>query len=138
MTLANGPIGEDPAEGASPPDAEPATERSRLRVLLVAMASLVLALGAIFGRHGLLEARQFRLERDRLRAENVKLERDNEALAREVKALETEPFAVERIAREELGLARPGEKLILLAAEQRQDVPLISTSPGLDAIPSRP
>jgi cell division protein FtsB len=133
VSLVNGPVDEERASVAPP-----ARDSTRLRVLLVGMASLVLALGAVFGRHGLLEARQFRLERDRLREENARMERDNEALAREVESLERDPLAIERIAREELGLARPGEKLILLAAERRQDVPLVSTSPGLDAIPSRP
>ena len=134
MTLANGPI-----EGADrETEADGGDERARLRLLLCGMASLVLTLGAVFGRHGLLELRQFRLERDRMAAENARLEKENAALAGDVEALRSDPLAIERVAREELGLVRPGEKLILLAPEERHDEPVRSTSPGLDAPPERP
>ena len=133
MTLANGAV-----DGARAPSAAAPGESSRLKVLLVAMASACLALGAIFGRHGLLEVRQYRLERSRLQAEIVELQTRNAAMEQQIKALRTDPVAMERIAREELGLARPGEKLILLAPPQRHDEPLTSTTPGLDGVQGRP
>jgi cell division protein FtsB len=129
VTLRNGPLGESREEGSRAGAARP----SRMKVLLVAMASLVLTLGAVFGRHGLLEARQFRLERDRLVAQNARLESENAAAEAEVTALRTQPLAVERLAREELSLARPGEIVILLAPPDIQREPLVSTTPGLDA-----
>jgi cell division protein FtsB len=134
VTLANGPI----EGGGREPEPEGGGGRSRLRLLLLGMASLVLTLGAVFGRHGLLELRQFRLERDRMATENARLEKENAALAADVEALRSDPLAIERVAREQLGLVRPGEKLILLAPEERHDEPLRSTSPGLDAPPERP
>jgi cell division protein FtsB len=42
-----------------------------------------------------------------IRAENVRL-------AAEIRALRTDPRAIERIAREQLGLARPGETVFLI------------------------
>ncbi len=126
MTLANGPVA---GRGEAP---EPARS-GRWRATLLVLASASLLLGAIFGRHGLLEARQYRLERDRLAAEMRELQARNAALLAEIESLRTDPLAVERIAREELGWVRPGEKLILLGAPVRHDTPVVSTVPGLDA-----
>ena len=132
MSLANGPI-DAPRAGGEPSSAP----RSNRSFLLVAMASLSLLLGAVFGRHGVLEARQYRLERDRLAQENAELARRNAALAQEVAALRSQPAATERIAREQLGMARPGEKLVLLGAPVEQ-VPLVPSAPGLDDAAPRP
>ncbi len=59
----------------------------------------------------------FRL-RDDLAASHARKEilsnRDDE-LRREIEALERDPFATERAIREELGLARPGERIIRFA-----------------------
>jgi cell division protein FtsB len=46
---------------------------------------------------------------DVLHQHNVALETSNRALAEEVQALRTDPRAVERVARDELGLVYPGE-----------------------------
>jgi len=40
--------------------------------------------------------------------------RENTDLAAQVKSLKSDPKAIERIAREEMGLARPGEVIIKL------------------------
>ena len=66
------------------------------------------------------------------------MESENAVLAKDVHALQSDPLAIERVAREELGMVRPGEKLILLAPEERHDDPVRSTTPGLDSVPSRP
>ena len=42
----------------------------------------------------------------------------------DIESLESDPIAIERIAREELGLARPGEVLVFLDAERRTMVAL--------------
>lgn len=51
------------------------------------------------------------LEQDleRLRTENLTIQRTNDLLQREIAALQTDPRMVEQIAREELGMIRPGE-----------------------------
>jgi cell division protein FtsB len=93
--------------------------RSRARLALAGVVSGILLLGAVFGRHGLLEVRQYREERDRLRQEIVDLELQVHELEAEVKALREDPRAIERIAREDLALARPGEHLVLLPPSSR-------------------
>jgi cell division protein FtsB len=46
-------------------------------------------------------------EIEEIRAENLRL-------AAEIRALRSDPRAIERIAREQLGLARPGETVFLI------------------------
>ncbi|MFQ5895690.1 MAG: septum formation initiator family protein [Nitrospinota bacterium] len=72
-------------------------------------ASLLMVSAALFGREGILEvvAAQRRLES--LREEMGRLRRENRRLRREIRSLRTDLAAIERIAREDLGLVRPGE-----------------------------
>ncbi len=49
-------------------------------------------------------------EAERMTAENAHLAEENARLSREVRALRTDPAALERAAREELRLVRPGER----------------------------
>jgi cell division protein FtsB len=50
-------------------------------------------------------------EAERMKAENARLAAENARLVREVRALRSDPSALERAAREELRLVRPGEKV---------------------------
>jgi cell division protein FtsB len=65
----------------------------------------------------MLEARQQLLSLER---EIDDIEVRNQHLLEEIRALKSSPLAVERLAREQLGLARPGE-VILLIRGQRKD-----------------
>ena len=80
-----------------------------------------LTLAALFGERGVLETFRFRTERDRLRAEIAQLETEIAQLEAEIEGLEIDPRVIERIAREELGLALPGEALIFLDREEERD-----------------
>ncbi len=51
-----------------------------------------------------------------VRERNLRLTEDNARLRREVDALRSDPRALERAAREELGLVRPGELVFSLEA----------------------
>lgn len=63
---------------------------------------------------GLLQLRKQRLQIVKAREEVAQLEADNKRLEAEVAALRTDPRALEKIAREELNLVRPGEVVIVL------------------------
>lgn len=63
----------------------------------------------ILSEEGLPRYRRLREQLERLRHENVELARNIERLNREVNALRSDPSAIERIARDELGLVQPGE-----------------------------
>src|SRR5262245_30886483 len=89
-----------------------------LRKKAIALGSIIaliaLVVGSFFGDRGILRmvaqrerTQSLRLEIDELRAENGRL-------AGEIAALKSDPRAVEKLAREELGMARPGETVFLI------------------------
>jgi cell division protein FtsB len=63
----------------------------------------------ILSEEGLPRYRRLSEQLQRLRSQNVELARNIERLNREVNALRSDPAAIERIARDELGLVQPGE-----------------------------
>jgi len=75
--------------------------------LIVALAALLLQ--DIFGTHGVLAMRQSQLQAAEIRKKIDQLDSENQKLQDRVKSLKTDPTAIEKIAREEMGLARPGE-----------------------------
>ena len=75
-------------------------------LLIYAMVSVPVR---ILSEDGLPRYRRLQDQLVRVRHENIALSRDIERLNREVEALRTDPSAIERIARDELGLVQPGE-----------------------------
>src|SRR5262245_27702993 len=73
----------------------------------------------IFGTHGFLAMRRTKQEIERVQGEIVRLNKENIALSQEVKALMSDPHKIESIARDELGLARPGEVIIKIPKPQQ-------------------
>jgi cell division protein FtsB len=63
----------------------------------------------IFGAHGFIAMRKTQREIEQIREQIGKLNNENQSLSGQVNSLKTDPKAIERIAREEMGLARPGE-----------------------------
>ncbi len=63
----------------------------------------------IFGEMGLVKYYRMKTQFNSLRKEISSLEQDNAKLLRDVHALKTDPDRMEQIARDKLGLARPGE-----------------------------
>lgn len=94
--------------------------RRNARVLLGGVLLLVLV-HDIFGAHGFMTMRRTQQEIERVRADIEHLNTENEQLAEQVHALKSDPKLIERIAREEMGLARPGEIIIKLPAPAKSD-----------------
>jgi cell division protein FtsL len=69
----------------------------------------LLLLQDVFGTHGLVAMRHAQKEAASVQKEIDQINEENRQLQDSVKALKTNPQAIERIAREEMGLARPGE-----------------------------
>lgn len=69
----------------------------------------LLLLQDVFGTHGVLAMRRSQQEARDVQRQIDQINQENRRLEEKVKALKTDPAAVERIAREEMGLARPGE-----------------------------
>jgi cell division protein FtsB len=82
---------------------------------LLALALLALVLQDIFGAHGVLAMRRSQKEVEQIQREIKQLNDQNCALEQTVNALKTDPKEIERIAREDMGLARQGEYIFKLA-----------------------
>ncbi len=63
----------------------------------------------IFGEMGLIKYYRMKAQYDALTDEIATLKQDNAILLQDVHALKTDPDRLELIARDKLGLARPGE-----------------------------
>jgi cell division protein FtsB len=83
-------------------------------LLVFTVVSLALR---ILSEEGLPRYRRLRAQLEHIEQENKALEKHIVRLTREVKALSHDPEAVERIARDELGLLREGEILFQFAEE---------------------
>ena len=68
------------------------------------------------GEHGHLKMRQRQGEVQQLELDVSQLEKENQRLEQHVQRLQSDPAAIERIAREEMKLARPGEIIFTLPA----------------------
>src|ERR1700723_2917300 len=75
----------------------------------LAAALSLLLLQDVFGTHGVLAMRRAQKEATAVQQEINLINEENRQLQDKVKALKTDPQAIEHIAREEMGLARPGE-----------------------------
>jgi cell division protein FtsB len=75
----------------------------------LAVALGLLLLQDVFGAHGLIAMRRSMREAAQVQREIDLMNEENRRLEEDVKSLKTDPSSVERIAREEMGLARPGE-----------------------------
>ena len=73
----------------------------------------------IFGPHGFVAMQRTKREIERVQGEIVRLNKENAELSEEVKALKSDPHKIESIARDELGLAKPGELIIKIPKSQQ-------------------
>ena len=94
---------------------------------LLGIALLALLVHDILGAHGFVAMRRTQKEIDQIRTQIGKLNAENKSLAGQVNSLKSDPKAIERIAREEMGLARPGEMIFKLPEPAKPTDP---QSPG--------
>jgi len=87
------------------------------RAILI-LCVFTLFLHDIFGTHGFLAMRRTKAEIERVQGQIIRLNRENAELSDEVKSLRTDPHKIESIARDELGLAKPGDVIIKLPQSQ--------------------
>jgi len=84
---------------------------------------LVLVLAhTLFGPYGYLSMRHSQAEIQQVQKDLDRLDKENAQLSGEIKALQTDPSAIEKVAREDMGLARPGE-MIFPVPEEKQTGP---------------
>jgi cell division protein FtsL len=85
---------------------------------LLGLLVLVMIVHDVFGTHGFLAMRRTQDEIRKVKANLDALSKENAALAQEVKDLNSDPRLIEKIARDDLGLARPGEIIIRIPQGQ--------------------
>jgi len=87
--------------------------RTTLRKKMVLGLVLILTLyglwSLVMGEMGMIKYYRMRAQERSLRTEIVHLKRDNLRLMQEVRSLKADPAYLERLARDMIGLARPGE-----------------------------
>ncbi|HWP98988.1 MAG TPA: septum formation initiator family protein, partial [Vicinamibacterales bacterium] len=88
-------------------------QRRRLRIGLTFVTAAV-ALNALVGERGVVEAWRLRRARAALAAELDRTRAENAALRDEIRRLRDDPAAIEALARERLGLIKPGEILVVV------------------------
>jgi cell division protein FtsB len=91
----------------SPADAAAYLRKNARQILGLALFALLVH--DVFGAHGFIAMRKTQKEIEQIREQIGKLNKDNQLLSNQVNSLKTDPKAIERIAREDMGLARPGE-----------------------------
>jgi cell division protein FtsB len=81
---------------------------------ILALALFALLVHDIFGTHGFIAMRRTQKEIEQIREQIGKMNEQNKLLSEQVNSLKSDPKSIERIAREEMGLARPGEMIFKL------------------------
>jgi len=99
------------------------TARMRAFVMGTIIALIALGVGSVFGDHGILNMVGERHKVESLRAELDLMKAENARLSSEIQGLRTSPRAIERLAREELGLARADETVFLIREAAPGDQP---------------
>ena len=103
-----------PAHSVSP------SFRKKVFILGMACLFLVMIVTALFGKKGVMDLRRAQRTLAALEADVRTLEKEKSALESEIDRLEKDPRAVEKAAREKLGLAAPGEKVVVLPRPEKK------------------
>jgi cell division protein FtsB len=94
--------------------------RKKATTLFCVIAVIALMVGSLFGDRGILQLLRQRERTEALARDIEQLRDQNRALAEEIASLRRDPASIERLAREELGLARPGEAVFVLRDAPRE------------------
>jgi len=92
----------------------PSLIRKRGVHLLLIFVTLILVIDALIGEKGLMQSMNARRQYRQLQGSLEALKRDNATLREEMRRLNEDPAAIESLAREDLGLIRPGEVVFIL------------------------
>ena len=87
--------------------------RKKIFLLGIACLLLIMIVTALFGKKGVVDLRRSRRSLAAREARIRELEAERDRIQAEIRRLESDPRAVEKAAREKLGLAAPGEKVVV-------------------------
>ena len=96
--------------------AEPKRAPARRRVVrwLLILTAAVIVVDAVVGEQGLLALQRAKRDYQRLSESLERQRTENDRLREEARRLREDPSAIEEVARRELGLIRPGEKVFII------------------------
>lgn len=92
--------------------------RGRIARMLLLFVASVIVIDGLVGDRGLLAMLRARREYDTAAAAVARLRGENARLREEARRLREDPAAIEEIARRELGLIKPGEKVFIITDVQ--------------------
>lgn len=92
----------------------PWTGGRRLLHAALIFITIVLLVDALVGDKGLMETMRARRRSREVVAALESIRRENERLREQVRRLSEDPAAIESVARQDLGLIRPGEVLLII------------------------
>jgi cell division protein FtsB len=98
--------------------AAPSSAGRRAVHFLLLFITLVLVADALIGEKGLVESMRARRQYREVAASLESMRRENHKLREHVRRLRDDPGAIESLAREQLGLIRPGEVLFIIKDEK--------------------
>jgi cell division protein FtsB len=101
------------------PVPSPTPRRRRILNGLLVFATVVLFVDALVGDKGLVERMRARRQYAQEVAALDAVRRENAIMREKIQRLKDDPAAIESLAREELGLIRPGELLFILRDAQK-------------------
>jgi cell division protein FtsB len=101
-------------------DGAPQGLRRKAAKLALGLVVIALLINSLFGDRGVLHLLTQKRHADELAREVASLRHENARLARDIELLRTDPRTVERLAREELGLAALGETVFLLRESEQE------------------
>jgi len=91
----------------------------RCAILVLGLLSVVMIYREIFGRNGYLTLQQQKKQYSNLRQKIQKLSEDNQQLEQKIKALKSNPEAIEKQARDQLHMIKPGEFVYVLPGKKQ-------------------
>lgn len=95
-----------------------------------ALIFCLLLLQDVFGAHGLMAMHRSKVQMQAIQTKIDKLDHENRDLQQRIENLKTDPSAIEKIARDRMGLARPGELIFRLPDTNSGQTSAPATTPS--------
>ena len=111
----------DHADSRRPPPQRRPRPLSRPVRYVLLFVTCALVLNALLGESGLLATLTANRDYSRLAERLEELRRENDRLREEVRLLREDPTTIEEIARRDLGMIRPGERLFIVREPEPVD-----------------
>ena len=114
VTAATRGTAAEPVRRKRVPRPGPSLIRKRGLHLLLIFVTVVLIVDALIGEKGLMQSMDAKRQYRQLQASLQELRRENATLREEMRRLAEDPSTIESLARQDLGLIRPGEVVFIL------------------------